>query len=965
MDCRYRRLVTVPPIYTTEITFLDLSHNKLGPMSDYEPLTNLASLKTLHIHRNNLGNMSEYTAFTNLTSLEILNMHDDYITSINDDTLKGLTSLRILNMSNNNIEILSGRPFKYLSKLVKLYLSHTDESQSSLSYCSLEYGLRHLTPSAFSGLISLEWLDLHCNLLSTLPKNIFAVLHNLKYLDLSLNQFVQFPSHTVAPLNALQTLNIAYNQYTNVSFGPAFQNLTNLEELNIRQNDGLYTTGDDAYQYFTDVPLRTLHMVIMPTNATQVYHPLTQVRHLVCQVNCWQNNMTLSEVASMLTTMEHSPLQNLSLNFINGPTLDDNSLKPLSVFNKSLQVLEIHDSRTSPHPLTAIKDNSFVWFSNLQELTVSGHPYLSHLADGSFNGLQKLQQLDLSGNYLITLNYQAFEIFIQSRSLLYVDLSYNNLAYMSLDWSLPVTHLSLAGNPLKWIMWLDYNKVAKSNLTVLNVENLKDDYNELTIDLFSSDTWSIFPLESLLQLKAGLYHNTDEYKIKSYIYVYNLCQVAPNIEYIDLHGRFLYHATTLVDTLSSECSQVTYFDMSGSNLFYSKVSKQLTQPAIHFPHLNTLVLSSNMISQVSEIAFIQAPSLTSLDLSHNIIETIDAKIAASLLQNVMYLNLEDNQIISVHWMSYLSNIHILNIAQNLISEIPQSFLDQTTQLSILDASANPFDCTPCTVKPFQHWLITDPNTKIKTYAAYQCLSPIHNSITSVYTDYCPYLTLIYISASALAIIIIGIITVLLKRYHWRIRYQLFLLFHKNRGKYGPDEEIEEIDLEACDQPLVPIPHRRPDAYVAFAKEDELWIGNELVENLEDGPEPFQLCIKERGDIPSSPGRFILDVICHGITHSRRTIVVISRHFMASGMCEYQLKIASLRSIEERRDVLIVVLLEDIPDKDMTMLLHQTLCRNKTVLKWPSDRVGRDLFWLRLRKELKRSVKMKCKAKLSI
>ena len=77
--------------------------------------------------------------------------------------------------------------------------------------------------------------------------------------------------------------------------------------------------------------------------------------------------------------------------------------------------------------------------------------------------------------------------------------------------------------------------------------------------------------------------------------------------------------------------------------------------------------------------------------------------------------------------------------------------------------------------------------------------------------------------------------------------------------------------------------------------------------------------------------------------------------MANGMCHFQLHIACLRLMQEGRDVLILIFLEDIPDKDKTLLLRQILCSNKAVLKWPSDIVGRDWFWQRLREELKMPV----------
>ncbi len=61
-----------------------------------------------------------------------------------------------------------------------------------------------------------------------------------------------------------------------------------------------------------------------------------------------------------------------------------------------------------------------------------------------------------------------------------------------------------------------------------------------------------------------------------------------------------------------------------------------------------------------------------------------------------------------------------------------------------------------------------------------------------------------------------------------------------------------------------------------------------------------------------------------------------------------------RVLEEGRNVMIFIILEEIPDNQMTLLLRQLFCRVQC-LKWPPDGYGQYLFWRRLQEELKRPV----------
>ncbi|XP_072042554.1 toll-like receptor 2 type-2 [Amphiura filiformis] len=146
--------------------------------------------------------------------------------------------------------------------------------------------------------------------------------------------------------------------------------------------------------------------------------------------------------------------------------------------------------------------------------------------------------------------------------------------------------------------------------------------------------------------------------------------------------------------------------------------------------------------------------------------------------------------------------------------------------------------------------------------------------------------------------------------------------------------------------------QRYDAYVSYDENsafDENWVLNDLRRNLEEGPEPFQLCIKARDFIP---GHVIVEAISESIQNSRRTILVLTPRFVESEWCYFEMQMARMRLFHENRDVLILVLFEEIPDDQLTLSLRQLLCR-KECLKFPDDHLGQELFWRRLREELKR------------
>ena len=139
--------------------------------------------------------------------------------------------------------------------------------------------------------------------------------------------------------------------------------------------------------------------------------------------------------------------------------------------------------------------------------------------------------------------------------------------------------------------------------------------------------------------------------------------------------------------------------------------------------------------------------------------------------------------------------------------------------------------------------------------------------------------------------------------------------------------------------------------MTYHGEDEEWVDEELVANIEEGEEPFRLCLRTR-DIRA--GRLIFNELSLHIQRSRKILVILSPRFVEDNWCYFELNMAHHRVLEENRNVMIFIILEEIPNNKLTLLLRQLFCRVQ-VIKWPGDGYGQRLFWRRLREELKRPV----------
>ncbi|XP_072040940.1 toll-like receptor 2, partial [Amphiura filiformis] len=283
----------------------------------------------------------------------------------------------------------------------------------------------------------------------------------------------------------------------------------------------------------------------------------------------------------------------------------------------------------------------------------------------------------------------------------------------------------------------------------------------------------------------------------------------------------------------------------------------------------------------------------------------------------------------------LAILQILDISHNRINEIPKTFVESLNgSLDIFNAGGNPFSCT-CTIEPFRKWILTDRYTRLIPGLQYTCYSPNDlsgQSIAQIHLD-CKSHLVLYISSGISSGIVSLLLVVLVVKYRWHIRYRLFLMLHWPKQNRPLDEERDPF-----------VNRVRYDAFVSYAHEsnrDLNWVLNDFRKNMEEGLEPFRLCIGHARDFV--PGTPLLETITEAIHSSRKTVIILSPSYLESEWCYFETQHAWLRLLNEGQDVIILVLLDPIPDAKMTLWLRQFLCK-KEYLKWPKDKPGQNLFF---------------------
>lgn len=301
--------------------------------------------------------------------------------------------------------------------------------------------------------------------------------------------------------------------------------------------------------------------------------------------------------------------------------LSDNNIKSLvdDIFSENVELATLHIQR---NPIDTVYG---LQVSDLLTLN-AGQTNIKFVGPSMFNGMTYIANLNLSGNGIEKIHNQAFRKLIE---LNYLDLSYNNLDFMS----------SIL---IKENIELDVFKISNNpRLKHLPAEGFNCSADQFNIYLFEAANCGLEEIfdDSLKTFTALSQVNLSGNKIKS------------------INSRVFSRCTKLVDI------NLSYNELTTLDIKIFEKNSELTK----------LNLQGNPLKVLSADIFVHTPLLNNLDMSHADLTSLwkaDKNLPAK----------------------FLSNLSFLNVSYNRISEIKQSELDKLNKLQTLSIDYNPLIC---------------------------------------------------------------------------------------------------------------------------------------------------------------------------------------------------------------------------------------------------------------------------------
>ncbi|OQR70428.1 slit3 protein-like [Tropilaelaps mercedesae] len=966
---------------------LKVDHNKLKSLSDHA-FASLVRLEELRLEHNHIARAEPF-ALTGLLTLERLDISHNMLVALPAKLFQPTTKLSELYLRNNSIGALPPGLFSGVREIAVLDLAHNELStlewlrpESSadlvgLSVLDLSHNkLTRLDQSDFHALINLQTLQLQHNLIDHIANKTFVRLVNLQTLVLSNNRLKNIDANMMAGLHTIMTLQLDNNRLDGVHIH-AFKNISMLQELNLAGNR--LTTVPHAVSSLKmlrslDLSENNIHHI-----ANASYRGLNQL-------------YALNLMGNRIGNISQGVLKELP------------SVRILNLARNGIQVIEqsTFDDVPGLHYLrldsNAIDDVSGL-FSNLHDLI------MLNISVNRVRGFDYalipvgLQWLDIHGNQIDALgNYFELE---QSLKLRTLDASFNRLTELEPS-SLPsgIEIIFLKNNDLKFIQ--PFTFLGKQNLTRVDLTNNK--LRVLEISTFRlSEVPARRPLpefsiggnpylcnchmEWLQRLHGPIAISSDE--SRQYPRVIDLhrfeCQLSfsKNAQILPLvkvkPSQFLCeyksHCFSLChccDFDACDCEMVCpdnctcYHDQSWNTNIVdcSAQHHRVGASPQRLPmEVSEVYLDGNIIPTLTPHSFMGRNSMKVLFLNNSKVVTIQNSTFSGL-QNLRVLRLENNNIFALHGhefdglhqlselylsnnqLNYVSNttfahvknLKILHLDRNYLVDISVWSFQYNSRLVELRLSQNPWTCDCRFTKEFSQFLqgsgaiVRDIFQVLCVYNETRALPLWELNVTGCHTNPAlisrfhlqsieNYLPMFAVLSGAFFVALLLIVVVF--TYHYQMSLWMFSRYGIRIFQRAPVEEEKLFD-----------------AFVSYSKRDEAFVAQILAPELECGSPPYRLCLHYR-DLPMAGG-YLNDAIQEAVESSRRTIVILSEHFLKSEWCRYEFKSAHQEVLNNKHHKLVVVFVGRVSYRELDPDIRHWL-KHSTFLHW-----GEKTFWNKLR-----------------
>ncbi|NXN00976.1 TLR22 protein, partial [Sylvia borin] len=484
----------------------------------------------------------------------------------------------------------------------------------------------------------------------------------------------------------------------------------------------------------------------------------------------------------------------------------------------------------------------------------------------------------------------------------------------------------------QWKMHIQANQ--SQTLRVLTIKNLSIEEFYLFTDLTAvEDLLSLFTRVTVQNTKVFLVPCRISQHLLSLEYLdlsanligdqslkHSACQGGwPSLQTLNLSQNSLSDLEITSKSLS-HLRNLIVLDISQNN--FGDMPDACTWPK----HLKYLNLSSTQIPKVTKCIPL---TLEVLDVSGNNLKEFGLQ-----LSNLKELYLTRNQLKTLPGAAPIPNLVALSVRRNKLNSFSKEEFESFRRMELLDASDNHFICS-CEFLSFIQHEARLAQVLVGWPDKYVCDSPlavrgaqvgaVHLSLMECHRSLMVSLICVLMFLVILLLVAVGY------KYHvvWYLRMTWAWLQAKRKPKRAPPKDISY------------------DAFVSYSENDSEWVENTMVRELEQACPPFRLCLHKRDFVP---GKWIVDNIIDSIEKSRKTLFVLSEHFVQSEWCKYELDFSHFRLFDENNDAAILVLLEPIQSQAIPKRFCKLrkIMNTKTYLEWPAGEEQQQMFWFNLK-----------------
>ncbi|XP_059183411.1 uncharacterized protein LOC131962426 [Centropristis striata] len=891
--CSRNKLSTVPRDIPSTVTGLDLSENRFAKLQSGD--------------------------FKNLSFVTELDLRRNYITQLGARAFVGLISLKKLNLNNNRLSKLGDYVFDGLGNLTELTMFRNH--------------MKTVASTSFKSLTSLRFLDLSNNKLSHMTKvhSIIQHLPNLWKLFLENNNIENFQSWVLTN----SSLKLAY--------------------LDLSQNPiEVFWITADVFPDLTWLKIgggsKKLHMKWDIRNETFV----RQVSALdISELQIDSEDMKMlrgifnsSVISLKMNAMRRTHLTtivNISCTF---PMISRLQLRRNNFFTVSENLLQlcvnVTDLDLAGNTIRTIHDDAFRSLRGLRILSLTQNKLTS--VPTSMRNIPTLVELDLSKNNITSLGCYDFANLTNLRQL---SLHQNLITALQECVFKDLTGLRVLKLQLNGLS--KFNGAFKRHLP--NLEQLHLHGNKITAirrgELKGLDFLKNLSLQQnpIRTIENGSFINLTcltDIELQTNNIIKDALQNGGfndlvNLKRLNLEDNHIKYTDT--EPLSHPpFSRLSNLDTLSINGQHSRGKSRL--PCNFLQGLTNLLLFNARNIQLLSLhkdTFIYTPRLRNLDISSNDLMNLDADLffpIRSLLS--LYISRTSLQSLDFLIEANLTNLEFLQGRKNQYSVLSKEVFESLPALDYLDIEGNSFICD-CDNAWFLEWAANNKQTQVADAYNFSCNYPtdlkgmklmdLDVQSCTVNVEFICYIS----TMCTILLFMVASFTYHFLRWQLAYAYYLFLALL--------------FDAKHKDKPA----HDQYDAFISYNTDDEPWVIRELLPKLE-GEQGWRLCLHHRD---FEPGKPIIENITDAIYGSRKTICVISRRYLESEWCSREIQVASFRLFDEKKDVLILVFLEDIPTSHMSPYYRmRKLLKRQTYLSWPRAGEHPELFWEKLRQALK-------------